>query len=136
MRKVCCWYLKNGKNAREFRGKASHAASLHEIEQLSTPSKSNKLMIEIIELHAIFKGGVQGVGFRWTIVDYAEKNGLTGTVRNLPSGEVEVFAQGSREALETFLEAIHEDPGSARIESVKSLYKPLSTSYSGFHIIY
>lgn len=34
MRKVCCWYLKNGKNARELRGKASHASSLQEIEQL------------------------------------------------------------------------------------------------------
>lgn len=36
MRKVCCWYLKNGKNARDFRGKASHAASLEEIEHLIT----------------------------------------------------------------------------------------------------
>src|ERR1700733_1156645 len=34
MRKVCCWYLKNSSGAREFRGKASHASSLHEIEQL------------------------------------------------------------------------------------------------------
>ena len=34
MRKVCCWYLKSGKNAREFRGQASHASSLKEVEQL------------------------------------------------------------------------------------------------------
>jgi tRNA-dihydrouridine synthase B len=34
MRKVCCWYLKNEKGAREFRGKVSHATSLHEVEQL------------------------------------------------------------------------------------------------------
>lgn len=34
MRKVCCWYLKNGQGARDFRGKASHATSLSEVEQL------------------------------------------------------------------------------------------------------
>jgi tRNA-dihydrouridine synthase B len=34
MRKVCCWYLKNGENARALRGKASHASSLQEIEDL------------------------------------------------------------------------------------------------------
>src|SRR5262249_41188449 len=34
MRKVCCWYLKNGTGARKFRGKASHATSLQEVEQL------------------------------------------------------------------------------------------------------
>lgn len=34
MRKVCCWYLKNSKGAKEFRGKASHAATLQEVEQL------------------------------------------------------------------------------------------------------
>jgi tRNA-dihydrouridine synthase B len=34
MRKVCCWYLKNGKGARDFRSKASHATSLQEVEQL------------------------------------------------------------------------------------------------------
>ena len=33
MRKVCCWYLKNGPNARELRGLASHATTLQEIEQ-------------------------------------------------------------------------------------------------------
>lgn len=34
MRKVCCWYLKNSMGARAFRGQASHATSLQEIEQL------------------------------------------------------------------------------------------------------
>ncbi len=34
MRKVCCWYLKNGKGARDFRGRASHATTLQEVEQL------------------------------------------------------------------------------------------------------
>jgi tRNA-dihydrouridine synthase B len=33
MRKVCCWYLKNGPHARQLRGLASHATTLQEIEQ-------------------------------------------------------------------------------------------------------
>lgn len=50
--------------------------------------------------HWIFKGKVQGVGFRSKTHFLAMKLQLKGFVRNLPSGEVEVLAQGERSALE------------------------------------
>ena len=90
----------------------------------------------MIELHAIFKGRVQGVGFRWTLVDHAEKLGLTGTTRNLKDGSVEVYAQGSKENLDRFLAAVKNDPGSARIDSVKTSYRTPTQPYSGFHIVH
>jgi len=89
----------------------------------------------VIELHAIFRGKVQGVGFRWTIVDHAEKFQLKGTVQNLPNGTVEVYAQGPKEALEAFIESVNKDSGLARIDSLFCEYKKPDNSYHGFQII-
>ncbi len=88
------------------------------------------------ELHAIIHGKVQGVGFRWTALDYAERYQLTGTAKNLPDGTVEVYAQGSKESLESFLEALKNDTGAARIESIKTHYQEPSRSFEAFKIIY
>ncbi len=88
------------------------------------------------ELHVIFSGRVQGVGFRWTVVDEAETFGLKGTVCNLMNGGVEVFAQGERASLEAFLEAVHHHAGAARIESVKKEFRKPRQPYEGFTIIY
>jgi len=89
-----------------------------------------------IELHAIFKGRVQGIGFRWTIVDYAERFHLMGTTANLSDGTVEVYAQGAKEQLEAFLRALCDNPGFARIDSVKSQYRPAKKNYPDFKIIH
>ena len=51
-------------------------------------------------------GLVQGVGFRWTAQRVARSLGITGTVRNLPDGTVEVEAHGGPEALESLREAL------------------------------
>jgi acylphosphatase len=47
-----------------------------------------------IARHIIFTGRVQGVGFRFTAHSIARRCRLTGTVRNLPDGSVEMIAQG------------------------------------------
>jgi acylphosphatase len=90
----------------------------------------------MIELHAIIKGRVQGVGFRWTVVDHAERFHLTGVTKNLANGTVEIYAQGSQETLEAFLDSIQKDSGLARIESVTSEYRKSDKVYQGFRIIH
>lgn len=87
------------------------------------------------ELHAIVKGKVQGVGFRWTVVDHAERFGLTGTVQNLSNGSVEIIAQGSDENLKQFLAAIQESPGNASIIAVTSRIIPVTTILINFKIL-
>lgn len=89
-----------------------------------------------IELHAIFQGSVQGVGFRWQILDHAKAYRLKGTVKNLLNGAVEVVAQGSKEDLENFLRTVQEDPGGARIEHVKCHYRNPTSSFSDFRIVH
>ncbi len=88
-----------------------------------------------MELHALFRGRVQGVGFRWTVVDHAEKFRLTGTVKNLSNGSVEVYAYGDKRRLESFLEALQIDPGSACIDSVATTYRHVDASSDCFKII-
>ncbi|MHC4721051.1 MAG: acylphosphatase [Planctomycetota bacterium] len=52
--------------------------------------------------HIVFTGRVQGVGFRFTALDIANRYNLTGQVRNLRDGTVEMVAQGSSDDISKF----------------------------------
>jgi acylphosphatase len=56
--------------------------------------------------HVRYTGRVQGVGFRYIVQRLAESSPVTGYVRNLPDGTVEVVAEGTAEAMDAFLTAI------------------------------
>ena len=51
--------------------------------------------MERLRKHIIFHGMVQGVGFRYTAYYAAQRNGITGWVRNLPDGTVEAEVEGA-----------------------------------------
>ena len=55
------------------------------------------------QLHALFTGRVQGVGFRFMVCRIAERVSVTGFVRNLSNGEVEVVAEGTEPDLSDFI---------------------------------
>jgi len=59
---------------------------------------------------------VQGVGFRFYTEDAAAREGIAGWVRNLPTGDVEVAAEGEREAMARFEDAIRRGPRNARVD--------------------
>ena len=63
----------------------------------------SKLMIS---LQVLFEGSVQGVGFRWSIKQIAKGFDLTGWVRNLHDGRVELQVGGEEAEVRAFLEAI------------------------------
>ena len=56
--------------------------------------------------HAYYSGRVQGVGFRFTAQHVAEEFAVTGFVRNLLDGSVEVLAEGPAEQVDGFLSAL------------------------------
>ena len=87
-------------------------------------------------MHAIFYGQVQGVFFRATARDIAQRMGLTGTVKNMPEGSVEVHAQGKEEDLEAFAKKLSQefylDPN---LPVKKNLMEPIE-NFEDFRIVY
>lgn len=58
--------------------------------------------------HVIFIGRVQGVGFRFTAHRMAQRHQLTGFVRNLPDGTVEMLVQGPARDIDDCIEDIND----------------------------
>lgn len=72
-------------------------------------------------IHFEVAGHVQGVGFRWYVVEKAKGLKLAGWVRNRPDGKVELAAGGAPEALAKFEEAVRAGPRGARIDQIRHL---------------
>jgi acylphosphatase len=62
----------------------------------------------MIARHITFIGRVQGVGFRFTARRAANRRQLTGYVRNMPNGSVEMLAQGRPEEVDDCIQDIQE----------------------------
>ncbi|MGH2506025.1 MAG: acylphosphatase [Ktedonobacteraceae bacterium] len=86
------------------------------------------------ELAATVHGRVQGVGFRYFVVEKALSIGLRGYARNTDDGSVEVLAQGPRPALEKLLTHLQRGPSAARVDEVEVHWGKPSTHLSGFHV--
>lgn len=80
----------------------------------------------------LISGRVQGVGFRWFTLEAASVEGVTGWVRNLPNGDVEIMAEGDAEAVERFERRVRQGPGHARIDDVATEIVPPTGRYSTF----
>jgi acylphosphatase len=83
---------------------------------------------------ALVEGRVQGVGFRYTCYAEACRLGLSGWVRNTPEGDVEVWAEGNREKLESLLAWLHRGPPGARVDRVKTRQTAALGVYRNFSI--
>jgi acylphosphatase len=63
-------------------------------------------------------GRVQGVGFRWFVMEAASVEGITGWVQNVPDGTVEIVAEGEAESMERFERQVRRGPARARVDEV------------------
>jgi len=77
------------------------------------------LLTSTMRVHIIVEGLVQGVGFRWFVQRRAEALGITGWVRNMYNGDVEIEAEGDRSLLEEFLKEVKVGPHSAHVSNLK-----------------
>jgi len=89
---------------------------------------------DIQELHAYVRGRVQGVGFRYFVVEHALMLGLRGYARNARNGTVEVLAQGPRPALERLLSLLSQGPPAAYVSEVQKVWGEPTEHLSGFHV--
>ncbi|MGQ9456077.1 MAG: acylphosphatase [Armatimonadota bacterium] len=85
-------------------------------------------------LVAVVRGRVQGVGFRYFVLDKAHQLGLVGIVRNLRNGDVEVIAEGTQGALEALLATLRVGPRASRVDDVQVALLPPTGEYTDFSI--
>jgi acylphosphatase len=83
---------------------------------------------------ALVEGRVQGVGFRYTCYAEACRLGISGWVCNTPEGNVEVWAEGSREKLDIFLAWLYRGPPGARVDRVSCKQASVLGIYRDFSI--
>jgi acylphosphatase len=85
-------------------------------------------------LHVYFSGTVQGVGFRYTTKRIADRLGVTGWVRNLSDGRVELVAQGADDTLEAFLLAL-QDEMSGYVSGIEREWQNSTNVHNTFAIL-
>jgi acylphosphatase len=69
--------------------------------------------------HIIVVGLVQGVGYRWFVARHAQSLALSGHVRNLYDGTVEVLAEGDRSAVQELIRHLKVGPRSAHVSDLR-----------------
>ena len=89
---------------------------------------------ELVRLHAIVEGRVQGVSFRAFVQYSASSLGVTGWVRNKWDGTVEVLAEGERDHLDQLLSALRRGPRSSSVSRVNSEWGTATGEFSGFRV--
>lgn len=85
--------------------------------------------------HIIFKGRVQGVGFRFTVLNTASRYRLTGYVRNASDGTVEMLAQGPAADIDDCINHIKQSFADY-VSETKSEDVPANRKYTDFKITF
>ncbi len=87
-----------------------------------------------VRVHVFVSGKVQGVAYRGFVCRAARELGLTGWVRNLYDGRVEILAEGERPRLEAFLKKLETGPPAAKVENLESRWKDYTGEFADFLI--
>lgn len=85
--------------------------------------------------HILFKGHVQGVGFRYQTQNFADQLGLHGWVKNLSDGRVECMCEGSRKQIDNLCQMLSEHFGK-KIHECLVTFNNDSKHYQSFDIRY
>ena len=92
-------------------------------------SASNRRRLKIF-----YSGRVQGVGFRYAAKTVAAGFEISGTIRNLPDGRVELVAEGTRAELEAFRTAIRAEGLAGFIRDEQITWADAQNEFRGFEI--
>lgn len=85
--------------------------------------------------NVFYEGRVQGVGFRYTVYQIATGFEVTGWIRNLPDGRVELLAAGEPDELADFLQAIRDSGLGSFIRKEEGNDVPAPAKLRGFEIV-
>ncbi len=86
-------------------------------------------------MQILYKGNVQGVGFRYTVKAAARGYEVAGMVRNLPDGRVELVAEGEKTELDAFRQGIRDSGLEHFIQDEKVTWSDPQNDFRGFEIV-
>jgi acylphosphatase len=89
-----------------------------------------------LRAHVVVHGLVQGVWFRASTKDEADRIGVTGWVKNLPDGSVEAIFEGPKKKVEAIVSWCHRGPLGAKVNSVDIAWEPFTHESGNFEIRY
>lgn len=91
---------------------------------------------KVVQVHILISGRVQGIGFRWWIQRKAQGLQLTGWVKNIEDGRVEVVAEGSEGKLTELIGLIKKKGGpmSASVDTLETEWNEADSDFQGFEI--
>jgi acylphosphatase len=92
--------------------------------------------LERARIHIWVTGRVQGVGFRSFVQQAGGTFGLSGWVRNVGYDTVETLAEGLRQDLEKFAEAVKKGPRTGRVDQSRIEWENASGEFQNFSIKY
>ncbi len=98
------------------------------------PGRLRLLARLMFSLQILFEGSVQGVGFRWSVKHVAKGFDVTGWVRNLPDGRVELQTAGEQSEVRAFVDAIGQSGLRAHIRKQTESLLPQPPQVHGFEI--
>ncbi len=81
-----------------------------------------------------YSGTVQGVGFRYAVERFASGLKLTGWVRNLPNGQVEILGEGPKEDIERLIQQV-DARFEGYIKEKKVSFTPVHGTFKDFQIL-
>ena len=84
----------------------------------------------------LYSGHVQGVGFRYAVKRLAPGYEVTGVIRNLPDGRVELVLEGERTELEAFREAVREPGLGPLIRQELDVWSEATGEFRGLAIVH
>lgn len=88
----------------------------------------------LVRVHVFVSGRVQGVAYRFFVERLAADIPMTGWVRNLRDGRVEVIAEGEKTDLENFLGELRRGPRLARVDDLDFLWEDYRGEFRDFQI--
>ena len=86
-------------------------------------------------LHVFYSGHVQGIGFRYQVKSLVRGFEVTGTIRNLPDGRVELIAEGARIELEDFRKAVQDSELGHFVRQEDASWCEAKNEFRGFEIV-
>ena len=89
---------------------------------------------EQVRAKFIIRGSVQGVGFRYFVLQKAQESRLKGYTQNLPNGEVEVMVEGEKIFIEDMEKALQKGPTKAKVSEVVTTWGTAQNRFRTFEI--